>query len=324
MALSHYRELRQGQGTRPESRMLAPEGQLGTWRTLRWARLISALLCLAFGMLVAWPAESQGKYPERSIRLVVPFAPGGSNDLIARLWVEKMKVLLGPVFIENQGGGGGLVGGAAVARANPDGYTILLGSAGSQVVIPAATNQLPYDPAKDLVPITILTVVALSVVVHPSLPVSNLTELADYGKANPGKLSYGSAGAGTLAHLTGELFKSLAETPDIVHVPYKGNSQSISDLMSGNIPIVILSVNGHLLELHRSGRVRMLAITTPARIGASPNIPTAVESGWPGVIAQNFYGLFAPVGTPKAIIEQISQATQIAMADNEFRQRYIA
>ncbi|HYU13949.1 MAG TPA: tripartite tricarboxylate transporter substrate-binding protein, partial [Stellaceae bacterium] len=194
------------------------------------------------GMLAAGgPAWAQN-YPERSIKLVLPFVPGGITDTVGRLWAEKMKGLLGPIFVENQGGAGGAVGAAAVVRAQPDGYTLLLGGTAALVVIPATARQAPYDPAKDLEPISILGLTAMTIAIHPAVPAQNLQELIDFAKANPGKLSYGSGGAGSMAHLTGELFKSLTQTSHIVHVPYKGGGQSITDLVSGHIPMVATSV----------------------------------------------------------------------------------
>ena len=285
--------------------------------------LTFGLICLAAGVLTPRPALAQPKYPEHSIKLIIPFAPGGLSDAVGRPWVDKMKTLLGPMFMENQGGAGGLVGGAAVARANPDGYTILLGSAG-QILIPAAAGHGPYDPVKDLEPIAILVVAALTIAIHPSVPARTLKELIDFAKANPGKLSYGHSGPGTMTHLAGELFKSLTRTTDIVHIPYKGGGQSITDLISGHIPLLFVSVTGQVLELHHAGKIRMLAVTTPTRIIAAPDIPTAAEAGLPAMIAQNFIGLFAPAGTPKAIVAQISQATRTAMADQEFRHKLIA
>jgi tripartite-type tricarboxylate transporter receptor subunit TctC len=285
--------------------------------------LTLGLACLAAGVLTQRPAYAQSSFPERPIKLVIPFGPGGVSDVVGRLWVEKLKALLGPVFIENQSGAGGSIGRATVVRANPDGYTILLGGAG-QILIPIAAGHGPYDPAKDLEPISILVVAALTIATHPSVPVRNLRELIDYAKAGPAKLSYGSAGPGSMAHLTGELFKSLTGTADLIHVPYKGGGQSIVDLINGNIPMIATNVTSQVLELHRSGKVRMLAVTSPARVTVAPDIPTAVEAGWPGMIAQNFIGLFAPAGTPKAIVVRISDATRKAMGDHEFRQKLIA
>ncbi len=172
--------------------------------------------------LVTPRARAQAKYPERPIRLVIPFPPGGVNDAIGRPWADKMKPLLGTVVIENMGGAGGAVGALAVARAQPDGYTLLLGSGGTQVIIPIASSQPTYDPVKAFETISLLGVTAVCIAVHPSVPVHTLPELIAYAKANPGKLSYGSAGSGTMTHLTGELFKVLSGAADIVHIPYRG------------------------------------------------------------------------------------------------------
>jgi tripartite-type tricarboxylate transporter receptor subunit TctC len=273
--------------------------------------------------VIARGAIAQSRYPQRPIRLVVPAAPGGAADVIGRHWAEEMKARLGPVFIEDLGGGGGSIGAAAVARADADGYSILVGSAGVLILIPLASHAR-YDLARDFAPISILGVVPIALVIHPSLPVRNLNELVDYAKANPGKLSYGSSGAGTVTNLTGELFKSLTGTPDIVHVPYKGPAQSIADLISRQVQMVTLNFSSQALQLHRSASVRMLAVTTPSRLAAAPDIPTAVEQGLPGMIAQNFYGLFAPAGTPTAIVEQISEATRTALADDKFHEKLIA
>jgi len=285
--------------------------------------LTFGLRCLAAGM-PTYPVVAETSYPDRPIRLVVPFGPGGPNDTVGRLWADRMKPLLGLVFVENQGGGGGLVAAAAVARANPDGHTLLLGGGASQILVAATASHAPYDPVRDFTPISILVVTALSIAVHPSVPAHNLKDLVQYAKANPGKLSYASSGAGTVTHLTGELFKSLTGTADIVHVPYKGGGQSIADVVSGQVPIVIVGVNGQVLDLQHAGKLRMLAVTTPTRVSAAPDIPTALEAGVPGMISQNFIGLFAPAGTPWTMVEQISQATRRAMADSEFRKTLIA
>jgi len=264
-------------------------------------------------------AVAQSKYPERPIRLVVASVPGGVADAVGRRWAEAMKALLGPVFIENQAGGGGSIGAATVDRAKPDGYCVLLGGVAILVLIPAASHA-----RWEFAPISILGVVPIAFIVHPSLPARNLKELVEYAKANPGELSYGSPGAGTMSHLAVELFKSLTGINGLVHVPYKGASQSISDLISGQIPIATLNFSDQVLQLHRSGKARMVAVMTPARLIAAPDIPTAVEQGLPGMMAENFFGLFAPIGTSTEIIEQIADATHRAMADNGFRERLIA
>ena len=284
---------------------------------------------LAFGatMLCIGTTSSrtlaQAKYPDRPIKLVVPFVPGGVNDAVARLWADRVKGPLGAVYIENQGGAGGAVGGLAVARAQPDGYTLLLGGAGSQVLNPIAMSKPLYDPIKDFEPIAILATTSLTIAVTPSLPVHTLKELIAYTKANPGKLVYGSAGTGSMTHLAGELFKSLAGTGDIVHVPYKGSGASITDVISGQVPMIVANVTGQVLELHKSGKLRMIAVTGPERLVADQEIPTAVQSGLPGMISVNFTGLFAPSRTPKPIVAQIAAATTSALASEEVRKNLI-
>ena len=266
---------------------------------------------------------AQAKYPDRPIKLVVPFVPGGVNDAVARLWADQVKTPLGTVFIENQGGAGGAVGGAAVARAQPDGYTLLLGGAGSQVLNPVAMSKPLYDPIKDFESIAILATTSLTIAVTPSLPVHTLRELIAYAKANPGKLVYGSAGTGSMTHLAGELFKSLAGTPDIVHIPYKGSGASITDVISGQVPMILANVTGQVLELHKSGKLRMIVVTGPERLVADPVIPTAVESGLPGMVSVNFTGLFAPAKTPRPIVDQIANVTASALASEEVRKNLI-
>jgi len=279
---------------------------------------------LATRILAPRAAFAQSKFPERPIRLVIPFSPGGVNDTIGRPWANKMKTLLGTVVVENVGGAGSSLGAALVAHAPPDGYTLLQGGAGSHVINPIASQHPLYDPIKDFEPISILGVTGLAIVVHPALPVRTLKELIEYHKANPGKLSFGSAGVGSMTHLTGELLKSLIHAPDIVHVPYKGGGPLITDLLSGQIQMIAQSVTGQVIELHRTGKLRMLAVTSPARLIAAPDIPTAVEAGLPGMVSQNFIGLFAPARTPGPIAQQIAQATRTAMADRDFQQAFIA
>jgi tripartite-type tricarboxylate transporter receptor subunit TctC len=262
------------------------------------------------------PLAFAQKYPERPIRLVVPFAPGGVTDVIGRLWGEKVKGSLGTVYIENQGGASGVTGASEVARAQPDGYTILLGNTSTQVLNPAIMPRVPYDP-KDFTAITMLCISAPSILVHPSVPARNLKELIDHAKANQGKLSYGSPGAGTLTNLAGEMLKQFTGT-DIVHVPYRGAGPAIVDVVSGHIPIMMANVTAQLLDLHRTGKVRILTVTSPSRLKAAPDIPTAVEAGVPNLVLVLFNALFAPAATPRPIIEQIAQATRTAMADQEF------
>jgi tripartite-type tricarboxylate transporter receptor subunit TctC len=267
-------------------------------------------------------ARSQGRYPERPIRLVIPYPPGGVYDATGRPWAEKVKTLLGTIVVENIGGGGSSLGTAAVARAQPDGYTILLAGNSGLVINPIASTRSPYEPVKDFEPISILGLNPTAIEVHPSQPIKTLRELIDYAKANPGKLSYGSSGVGTVNHLIGELLKSQSGT-DIAHVPYRGAGPAMTDLISGHIPMLVQSVTGQVLEMHQSGKLRMLAVTSAARLPAAPDIPTVGEAGMPALAAQQFIGLFAPRGTPKAIVEQISDATRKAMADRDLQRMFV-
>ena len=281
------------------------------------------LLRLA-GAAVALPAASRmaraQDYPTRPVRLVVPFPPGGAFDAVGRPWADKVKPLIGTVVIENIGGGGSSLGAAAVARARPDGYTILLGGTQTHVNEALLKSRPLYDPVKDLDPIAGVAANVLCVAVHPSVPAQTLNELIAHAKANPGKLSYGHSGVGSIQHLTGELFKSLAGTPEIVQVPYRGTGPVITDLVSGQIPIGLPGVTGQLLEFHRTGKTRILAVTGPTRLTAAPDLPTAAELGFPGMTVTGSIGLLAPAGTPPAIIEQIAQATRTAVAEPAFRQ----
>jgi tripartite-type tricarboxylate transporter receptor subunit TctC len=262
-------------------------------------------------------------YPTRPIRLVVPFPPGGSYDAVARPLADKMKPLLGTVVIENIGGGGASLGAAAVVRAPPDGYTILLGGTQTHVNEALLKSRPLYDPVKDLDPIASVASNCIAVAVHPSVPVGSLKELIAYAKANPGKLSYGHTGVGSIQHLTGELLKSLAETPDIVQVPYRGTGPAIADLISGQVPMGIVGVTGPFLEFHRSGKTRILAVTNPTRLGVAPELPTAGELGLPGLTVTGAIGLLAPAGTPTGVIERIAQATRTVVAEPAYQQLLI-
>jgi tripartite-type tricarboxylate transporter receptor subunit TctC len=244
--------------------------------------------------------------------------------VVGRLWAEKMKPVLGTVVTENRGGGGGVTGAAEVARAQPDGHTFLFGNTSTQVLIPAIMPNPPYDPLKDFVGIYILCNAPTSIVVHASVPARNLAELIAYARANPGKLSYGSAGAGTVTNLAGELFKQLIGAPDIVHIPYKGAAPGVADLASGHIPMMTPNVGGPLLEFHRAGKVRILAVNAASRITAAPDIPTSIEAGLPGMIAGNLNGLFAPAGVTQPIIERIAGATRQIMADADVQRILLA
>lgn len=257
-------------------------------------------------------------YPARPVRLIVPFPPGGAYDTIGRPWADRMKNLLGSIVIENIGGGGGAVGAAQAARARPDGYTLLLGGATTHVTEALLKNRPQYDPVKDLEPVSAIAITAFALAVHPSVPASNLNELIAYARSNPGKLSYGSAGTGSLNHLTGETFKLRVGLPELVHVPYRGAGPAIVDILAGQVPMIIPAMTNHVLELHRAGKLKVVAVTHGTRLAAAPEIPTAVEQGLTDLVTPNFIGIFAPFGTPKPIIDQVAQANRALLADPDY------
>jgi tripartite-type tricarboxylate transporter receptor subunit TctC len=262
-------------------------------------------------------------YPTRPIRLVLPFPPGGVFDIVGRPWADKMSRILGTVFVENQPGAGGSLAAAAVAHAEPDGYTIFLGSSSIHLAELILRDHPLLDPMKDLTPVSMVAITGFAIAVNPAVPAQTLMELVAYIKANPGKLSYGSAGAGTMNHLCGELLKSLAGITDLPHVPYRGAGPALADAIAGQIPMIIPAMTGQVLEFHRTGKLRLLAITNPARLPVAPEIPTAVEAGVPGLVAQQVLGLFAPSGTSKDIVRQIAEANGTVMADKAYQQSLV-
>ena len=264
-------------------------------------------------------------YPTRPIRLLIPFAPGGSFDVIARPWADKMKALLGAtVVVENQGGAGGRLAAASAARAQPDGYTLLLGGIGHLGLYTVTTNRPMHDTINNLQPVAIAAVTSSAIVVHPSIPARTLQGLAAYARSNPGKVSFGHSGTGTVNHLLGELFKIFAETSEIQQVPYRGQGPAIADTLSGQLPMVAAGMNAQLVEFHRTGKLRILAVASPERLIGAPEIPTAIEAGASNLLVQNYVTLIAPAGTPKSIIDRLGEATRASLADEKLQQQLIA
>jgi tripartite-type tricarboxylate transporter receptor subunit TctC len=263
-------------------------------------------------------------YPTRPIRLVIPYAAGASGDQIGRPWVRKMEALLGPTYVENIGGAGGAVGCLAVAQSAADGYSLLLGNGSTQVMIPLTSARPAYDPVRDFRAIYRLITSTLAFAVHPSLAANDLRDLAAFAKANPGKLSYGTPGIGTGNHLVGEMFKQQAGAADIVHLPYRGMAPAINDVIGGQILLAISVVSAPLLELHRTGRLRILAVTSERRLSGAPEIPTVAESGMPQLHYAGWFGLFAPRATPETIVGRIAQATRAALSDPALQDAYRA
>ena len=277
---------------------------------------------VAGALMPSW-AGAQSTYPDKPIKLVVPFPAGGVNDVVARPWADKVANTLGRVTIENVGGAGGAVGAHNVLRAAPDGYTLLFGSGATHIVVPFASSKPSYDPEKAFEPISILQVSGIGIAVAANHPAKTLQDLIDDAHKRPGELSYGSAGIGSATHLGAELFKSLTKT-DIRHVPYRGGAPALNDLVAGHVPVGMINVSTQALEMHRTGQIRLLAVTTARRSAGAPWLPTAEEAGVPGCVAINFGGLFAPAGTPREVIEKVSKASQIAMKDKQFIDLLIA
>lgn len=262
------------------------------------------------------PAVAQ-TYPDKPIRLVVTFAPGGSSDALARAVGKAMSEGLGQtIVVENRPGAGGVIGMDVVKNAAPDGYTILFATNGTHGIGPALYPNRKTDPVKDLAPIGMLHTLTNVLLVHPSVPARNVAELIAYAKANPGKLNFASAGNGSASHLFGELFKASANI-DIVHVPYKGGSAAMPDLLSGQVAMMLETIPNALAQV-RGGKLRALGVTSAKRSSAAPDIPTIAESGLPGFDVSSWTGLSAPLGTPKAVIDILNAETRRILTDTEY------
>lgn len=248
------------------------------------------------------------QYPTRPIRAVVPLAPGGGTDTVARLVMSKLGELLGQqIVVDNRGGGGGIIGTELVARAAPDGYTLLVGSITTNAVNPVLYKKLPYDHIRDFAPISMIGTAPNALVVHPSVPAKSVKEFIAYTKANPGKVSYGSAGIGSTPHLSMELIKSMAGA-NMVHVPYKGSGPALADVVGGQLQALCSSLAG-LLPHIKAGRVRALGVTTTTRNPQLPDVPTVAEAGIPGYEVTIWYALFVPAGTPRPVIARLNSET---------------
>jgi tripartite-type tricarboxylate transporter receptor subunit TctC len=281
-------------------------------------RPYSLLLGLLFLGLAA-PAVAQQGYPGRPIRFIVPFAPGGGTDFMARLVAQKLGERLGQqIIVDNRAGAGGTVGSNLVAKAAPDGYTLLLGQV-SPLAISPHLEKIPYDPVRDFAAASLLASSYHVLVVHPSLPVRSVKDLIALAKARPGQINYGSSGAGTNLFLIAELFKATTRT-DIVHIPYKGTAPAVIAILSGESQMMFGGITG-VMSYVSTGRLRALGVTSPKRSPLLPTVPTLIESGLRGVDAASWYALLAPAATPREILERLSgEAAQLA-ANPEYRQQ---
>ena len=262
--------------------------------------LFSALL---LGLMVS-VVHAQPAYPNKPIRIIITVAPGGGSDITTRTVGQKLIEAWGQqVIVDNRPGGNGIIGMEIAAHANPDGYTLLLGTIGPVAVNPSLYSKLPYDPVKDYAPIARGVSALNMLVVHPSLPAASVKEFIAYAKANPGKINFGSSGVGFADHLAGEIFNTLAGVK-MVHVPYKGGAPAMLDLLAGNLQCIFATVSTAITYV-KAGRIRPLAVTSAKRAEQFPDIPTIAESGVPGYTVDNWYGFFAPRGTPKPIITKL-------------------
>jgi len=269
---------------------------------------------VAAGGFAALPAAAQADYPAKPITIVVPFAAGGTTDILARVIGEALKTELGqPVVIDNRAGAGGNIGGALAAKAAPDGYTLFMGTVGTHAINQSLYKKMPFDPIKDFAPLTRVAMVPNLLVAHPTRPYKTVQELIAYAKANPGKVTFGSSGNGSSIHLSGELFDSMAKV-DMIHVPYKGSAPAVSDLIGGQIDIMFDNMPSAIQHV-RSGRLKAIAVTTAKRSPELPDVPTIAEAGVPGYEATSWFGMFAPAATPAPIVTRLNAALVKVLAD---------
>ena len=271
------------------------------------ARHLGRFTALALGLALMFAAPAHAAYPERPVTMVVPFSAGGATDIFARIVGEELSKRLGQqIVIDNRPGAGGNTGTAIVAKAAPDGYTLVMGTIGTHAINSSIYKRMPYDPVRDFAPVTIVAAVPNVLVAHPSAPFRTVTELIAYAKANPGNLNFASSGNGSSIHLSGEMFKAMTET-DIVHITYKGSGPAVIDMISGQVPSMIMFDNlPSSLPQIKAGKLMALGVTSAARTPILPEVPTIAEAGLPGYEATPWFGVLAPSGTPKEIIDRLN------------------
>jgi tripartite-type tricarboxylate transporter receptor subunit TctC len=295
--------------------------QRAAWKNLPEETFMRNLAALVTGLSVLlWPGLAAAQdFPNKPIRLIVPFPAGGPNDIIARVVGQRMTELIKqPVLIDNRGGQAGVLGTDAVAKANPDGYTIGIVSASALAISPTM-EKVAYDVARDFAPVTLVATVPEMLVVTSNVPANNMTELIALAKAQPGKLNYASAGVGGLPHLAGELFKLTAKL-DIVHVPYRGAAPAINDLLGQQVQMTFLDLPV-LLPHIKAGTLRGIALGAPQRAPTAPDVPTTAEVGMPDLLIENWYGMIAPAKTPETIVATLNRIANEAMADPSVKQK---
>ncbi len=275
---------------------------------------------MAFSLLVAATLAQAQTYPAKPVKIIAGFPPGGAADLLARVVGDKLSALLGQSFVvENRPGAGGTIGADAVAKAAPDGYTLLLGAAASQTIAPAIYKSLPYDAAKDFKPVALVATIPVTLVVHPSVAANNVRELVAVMKAASAPMQYASSGSGAIPHLAGELFQ-LSQGVKLVHVPYKGAPLAMSDLLSGRVQLMFDNLPTVLAHI-RSGKLRALAVAGAKRARALPDLPTLAEAGVPNAEVGSWFGVLAPAGTPEAIVGALTREIGKALAADDAKGR---
>ena len=287
---------------------------------LRRAATLAVVATIA--VAAASTAGAQG-YPNKPVRLVVPFPAGGTTDIVARAVAQKLTETWGQsVVVDNRPGAGGNIGSELVAKAAPDGYTLLMGTVGTHAINPSLYAKMPYDHVKDFAPVVLVAGVPNVLVVNPSVPAQNVGELIAYAKANPGKLNFASSGSGTSIHLSGELFKVLTGV-QMTHVPYKGSAPALSDLVGGQVQLMFDNLPSSLAFI-KANRLRALAVTSTTRAPALPDVPTMVEAGVPNFEASSWFGMLAPAGTPPDVVARINGDVAKWLATPEAREKMVA
>jgi tripartite-type tricarboxylate transporter receptor subunit TctC len=282
-------------------------------------KIACALAGLALSLAPALAAAQA--WPSKPLKLIVPFTAGGSTDTVARIVAEKLTTRLGqPVIVDNRAGAGGAIGSDVAAKSPPDGYTMLVGTSSTMAIAPYVYTKLPYEPTRDFAPVTLLGTADIMIVVNSQVPVHNVHELLAYAKANPGKLTFASGGNGSISHLLGEYFKSMAGI-DMLHVPYKGDAQMVTDLLGGQVDMAFGTAVAFLPYV-KSGKVRALAVTNPKRSTTQTQLPTVSESGVPGYEAVQWFGIAVPTGTPKEIVQRLSDEIRAILALPDVRARF--
>jgi tripartite-type tricarboxylate transporter receptor subunit TctC len=290
-------------------------------------RRVLAVLAAACGLAAIAPVHAQS-WPTKAVRIVVPFPAGGTTDIVARsLGAELQKMWGQSVVIDNRPGAGGNIGADVVAKSTPDGYTVLMGTVGTHAINQALYTQngqkMPFDPVKDFAPVTLCAAVPNVMVINPKLPVNSVPEFIQYAKANPGKVNMASSGNGTSIHLTGELFKTVTGTY-MVHLPYRGSAPALTDLIAGNVNVMFDNLPSALPHI-KSGRLKALAVTSKSASAALPGVPTIEQAAnLKDFDASSWFGLFAPAGTPRAIIDKIQSDVAKALAVPEVRERFVS